>query len=123
MDDVSPEVIRRAVQAQAGVRVKVGLPVAVLAIVLALYQSGPGHEAAAVVTVIATYIVYTIVTYYASRRPTRRSSRGIALATAVLDPVIYSAWLAAGGESSILVIGFYIFTTLGFGFRIGPRAM
>ncbi|HEY4559747.1 MAG TPA: ATP-binding protein, partial [Lysobacter sp.] len=46
-----------------------------------------------------------------------------ALATAVLDPVIYSAWLAAGGESSILVIGFYIFTTLGFGFRIGPRAM
>ncbi len=123
MDDVSPEVIRRAVQAQAGVRVKVGLPVAVVAIVLALYQSRPGHEAAAVIAVIATYIVYTILTYYASRRPTRRSSRGIALATAVLDPLIYSAWLAAGGESSILIIGFYIFTTLGFGFRIGPRAM
>ena len=123
MDDVSPEVIRRAVQAQAGVRVKVGLPVAVVAIMLALYQSRPGHEAAAVIAVIATYIVYTILTYYASRRPTRRSSRGIALATAVLDPLIYSAWLAAGGESSILIIGFYIFTTLGFGFRIGPRAM
>ena len=74
MDDVSPEVIRRAVQAQAGVRVKVGLPVAVVAIVLALYQSRPGHEAAAVIAVIATYIVYTILTYYATRRPTRREA-------------------------------------------------
>jgi two-component system, sensor histidine kinase RpfC len=122
MDDVSSEVIRRAVQAQAGIRVKLGVPVAAVAIAVALNDSTPGRVGP-LVGVICAYIAYALLTFVVSKRPGRLSWPEFALGTAVLDPVIYSAWLFFGGESAILVIGFYIFTILGFGFRIGPRIM
>jgi two-component system sensor histidine kinase RpfC len=123
MDEVSPELVRRSVRIQSNVRVKLGLPVAAFAIVVALYEASPGNFVGPLVGVIATYILYALLTFLVARRPGRLSWQEIAVATAVLDPIIYSAWLFFGGESAILVIGFYIFTILGFGFRIGPRIM
>lgn len=123
MDQVSPEQFRQSVQAQSAIRIKLGLPVALIAIVVNVFSQPGGHASFAGIGVIATYVGYAILTYIVSRHPGRLSWRDIAVATAVLDPVILSAWLFSEGESAILVMGFYLFTILGFGFRIGPRIM
>lgn len=123
MDQVSPEQIRQSVQAQSGVRLKVGVPVALIAIALNLLSQRAGQATSTGVGVMAGYILYALVTYVVSRRPGPLSWRDIAVGTAVLDPVILSAWLYSEGEYAILVVGFYLFTILGFGFRIGPKIM
>lgn len=122
MDDVSPEQIQKAVLAQSGVRVKLGVPVALIAILVDVWsQSNGGHASGA--GMLTAYILYAIVTFVVSRHPGPLSWRDIAVGTAILDPVILSAWLYVEGESAILLMGFYLFTILGFGFRIGPNIM
>jgi two-component system, sensor histidine kinase RpfC len=44
-------------------------------------------------------------------------------ATAILDPLMLSAWLILTGEAAVLFVAFYMFTILGFGFRIGTKPM
>lgn len=124
MDQVSPEQIRKSVQIQSGIRVKLGVPVALIAVIVnVLSQPVGGHATTSGVGVITAYILYAIVTFVVSRHPGPLSWRDIAVGTAILDPIILSAWLYAEGESAILVMGFYLFTILGFGFRIGPNIM
>ncbi|GAB3352657.1 ATP-binding protein [Lysobacter tyrosinilyticus] len=124
MDDVSQEQIQKSVEIQSGIRVKLGVPVAIVAIVINMLSQPDGaHASSTGVGVITAYILYAFVTYVVSRHPGPLSWRDIAVGTAILDPVILSAWLFAEGESAILVMGFYLFTILGFGFRIGPSIM
>lgn len=124
MDNVSQEQIQKSVEIQSGIRVKLGVPVAIIAIVINMLSQPDGaHASSTGVGVITAYILYAVVTYVVSRHPGPLSWRDIAVGTAILDPVILSAWLFAEGESAILVMGFYLFTILGFGFRIGPNIM
>ena len=124
MDDVSQEQLKKSVEIQSGIRVKLGVPVAIFAIVINMLSQPDGANASSTgVGVITAYILYALVTYVVSRHPGPLSWRDIAVGTAILDPVILSAWLFAEGESAILVMGFYLFTILGFGFRIGPTIM
>ena len=124
MDDVSQEQLKKSVEIQSGIRVKLGVPVAIIAIVVNMLSLPDGTNASSTgVGVITAYILYALVTYVVSRHPGPLSWRDIAVGTAILDPVILSAWLFAEGESAILVMGFYLFTILGFGFRIGPSIM
>ncbi|MGH8603248.1 MAG: histidine kinase dimerization/phospho-acceptor domain-containing protein, partial [Gammaproteobacteria bacterium] len=103
---------------------KLGVPVAIVAIIVnVLSQPDGAHASSTGAGVITAYILYALVTYLVSRHPGPLSWRDIAVGTAILDPVILSAWLFAEGESAILVMGFYLFTILGFGFRIGPNIM
>ena len=120
----SPELIQ-SVRAQATLRLKIGL--AVLALMLsALSFWGPTHPNThfwEVGMVAAAYIVYCLATFQASRRDDLVAPRDLVIATAILDPLILSIWLLIAGHSSLLIVGFYLFTILGFGFRIGTTAM
>lgn len=123
MDDVSSEQIQASVRIQSAVRLKLGVPIGLVNIAYLLYQYFAAHVPPTGVGVISAYIVYAVATFVVARRPGSLSWRDIAVLTAVFDPLMLSAWLYAGGESAILVQGFYLFTILGFGFRIGPSIM
>ena len=119
-----PELIQ-SVQAQANLRLRFGL--VILAIMLvAISFWGPTHPETNVLEIAAfavVYVSYTLAALYASRRPDRIAPDTLVVATAILDPLVVTVWLSMAGASSLLVVGFYLFTILGFGFRIGARAM
>ena len=57
-------------------------------------------------------------------RPTSRPKPAlIARTTAIVDPLLLSLGLALMGEAGQLFTCLYLFTILGFGFRIGARTM
>ena len=119
-----PELIQ-SVQAQAALRLRFGL--VVLAIMLAAISFwGPTHPGTNVLEVAAfalVYVAYNFAALYASRRHDVIPPDALVIATAILDPLVVTVWLYIAGQSSLLVVGFYLFTILGFGFRIGARAM
>ncbi|MEO5566661.1 MAG: ATP-binding protein [Luteimonas sp.] len=120
----SPELIQ-SVRAQASLRLQIGL--AVLALMLAALSFwGPTHPETRfweVGVVASIYILYSLATFYASRREDLVAPRDLVIVTAVIDPLILSVWLLIAGQSSLLIVGFYLFTILGFGFRIGTTSM
>lgn len=119
-----PDELRSAVIAQANLRMKFGLPLALVCI--GVYLFGPaesvGHNVA-VVCVLVLYFGYTFLTRYFSRRTAPFTSWELVLITAVLDPLLLSSWMFVSGHTSVLFVGFYLFTILGFGLRIGAVAM
>lgn len=124
MDAMTPEQLRTAVQSQANIRVKVGIPVAIAALCLNIFGGNTSNQPQIVgISVLCGYMLYVVATYVVSRHPGRLQWKDIAFATAILDPLILSAWLFAEGEQAILVMAFYLFTIIGFGFRIGPQIM
>ena len=113
------------VRAQALVRTKLGFPVLAL-IVLALWYWGtsmPGIGWPQVAVLALVYTGYNFATLYFAKRLSPFTARHLVLATAILDPLMLSAWLALMGEGASLFVCFYLFTILGFGFRIGISAM
>ena len=124
MDGMTPEQLRAAVQSQASIRARLGLPVAACALAMTLLAPLGGSDPnGAAIAVIGLYMAYAISAYLLTKRPGRLHWKDIVLGTAVLDPLILSGWLHAAGEQGILVLGFYLFTILGFGLRIGPSPM
>ncbi|MDQ2701794.1 MAG: ATP-binding protein [Pseudomonadota bacterium] len=119
-----PELVR-SVRAQAALRLKFGMFVIVV-MLAAIYYWGPArpqNQPWEIGGFCAAYLLYNLTAYYLAHRDRLVSPNAMVVATAVLDPLMLSAWLFVGGESSVLFIGFYLFTILGFGFRIGPVAM
>ena len=125
MDAMASADLTQSVRAQASLRLKFGL--VVLAIMLAAISFwGPTHPETHIWEIggiAVTYILYNLAAFYASRRGDLLSARDLVVATAILDPLVLSAWLYVAGQSSLLIVGFYLFTILGFGFRIGLTAM
>jgi len=109
-----------AVAAQARLRVIVGIPV-ILAGMLALLHIGVRSDLVGSVGFV--HISYIVSMLFLASRSRPFSAKQIAIATAVLDPLLLSAWLPMMGEVGGLYVGFYLFTILGFGFRTGPRLM
>lgn len=114
-----------AVLAQAKLRVKLGFPVwALMLACIAIW--GPASRAIApgwIAGVFLANMLYNLTLLLLAREPRRVPARAIVPVTAVLDPLMLSAGLALTGEPGQAFIGFYLFTMLGFGFRIGPEAM
>lgn len=124
MDSMTPEQMRTAVRSQANIRVKLGLPVAIAALALNLVSGNDSPQPQIIgIAVLSFYTLYVIGTYVITRHPGPLLWKDIAFGTAILDPLILSAWLFTEGEQAILVMAFYLFTILGFGFRIGPNIM
>ncbi|HZF97250.1 MAG TPA: histidine kinase dimerization/phospho-acceptor domain-containing protein, partial [Pseudoxanthomonas sp.] len=124
MDGMTPEQLRAAVQSQASIRARLGLPVAACALAMTILAPIGGRDPNfAAVVVICLYMAYVIGIYVLTRHPGRLHWKDIVLGTAVLDPLLLSTWLYAAGGQGILVLGFYLFTILGFGLRIGPTPM
>lgn len=109
-----------AITSQAKVRAMVGIPV-VLAGLLALVHRGVAIELVGPVAFIQLCYIASMLYLVAHPRPF--SAEQLAFGTAILDPLILSAWLPMAGEVGGLVVGFYLFTILGFGFRTGTRLM
>ena len=125
MDKLDHTEMQRNVRAQAVLRARFGLPVSLVMLVATFFWA-PTHHASTspvVVGIVTAYVLYIVAALYFSSKPRSLSARDQVLITAIVDPLMLSGWLFLAGESSTLLVGFYLFTILGFGFRIGPMAM
>lgn len=125
MDHLSSPELLRSVRAQATLRLKFGLLVVVLMLAAVGWwgASRPENQAWEVGGIAAAYLAYNLAAYWLAYRGRHLSPRDLLVLTAVLDPLMLSAWLFIVGQASPLFVGFYLFTILGFGFRIGRNAM
>jgi len=113
--------LRAILIAQAKIRVCVALPVIVCDLVL--YFLTPGGIPIWFVGLTVAYCAYALTPYWLLRNSTYASLQFLLLATAILDPLVLSVWIALTGVYGTLIAGFYLFTTLGFGFRCGRPLM
>ncbi|MFT3762487.1 MAG: ATP-binding protein [Pseudoxanthomonas sp.] len=121
---ISEAELRNSVIAQANMRLKVGLPLALACI--GVYFFGPTETNAHNLTIfgiLLLYFGYAFLTWHFSRRPGPLGHWDLAIVTALLDPLILSIWMYVSGTSSVVFVGFYLFTILGFGLRIGAVPM
>ena len=113
------------VRTQARLRARLGVPVC-LAMLLCIWQWGtaaPFIGAAHVVSAFGLNLVYNVAVLVAVRPASHVKPALIARLTAILDPLLLSLGLALIGEAGQLFACFYLFTILGFGFRIGAATM
>ncbi|HVK53887.1 MAG TPA: ATP-binding protein [Burkholderiales bacterium] len=117
--------VEASVRAQAAVRLKVGLPMMAIWAATLWYwgiPSGPGWLVAAW-TVGVSHVLYAFIAFFLAKHLRPFSAEQLAVGTAILDPMMLSGWISMMDEAAGLYICFYLFTILGFGFRIGPRLM
>ena len=104
-------------------KVRIGIAVPVVIIEAMLYLTSPESVAVRLVVLTACYCLYVLMVQLLIRYRSSLGARELLVATAVLDPLALSAWLAVTGEYGSLIVGFYLFTILGFGFRTGRALM
>lgn len=117
--------IEHGVKAQALVRAKLGFPVLLL-MFLAIWYWGPSSPRITTIHIAGMAILYTCYNFaalYFANRLRPFSAWQLVMATAILDPLMLSGWLGLMGRGSSLFVCFYLFTILGFGFRIGLTSM
>jgi len=109
-----------AIAAQAKVRAIFSFPIMVTVLIY-LWYSHSLNDWARVVTIVVS--IYTIAMLLWVEHPRLLSAKQILLGTAILDPLMLSAWVSMVGEVGGLAIGFYLFTIIGFGLRTGRSLM
>lgn len=109
-----------SLRSQARVRAIFGLPIMVSVLVFLSYREGIGDWVKAV-TAANTIFIFLMLVLAARAQP--NLVRRLLLGSAILDPLLLSAWVSMVGEVGTLAIGFYLFTILGFGLRTGRRLM
>lgn len=119
--DKSESALRHILKAQATLRIMVAVPVIIVETIL--YLGSPASVASRLVVLSALYCAYILALRVLVHFPKIVSSRALLVATAVLDPLALTAWLVVTGEYGGLIVGFYLFTILGFGFRTGRPLM
>ena len=114
-----------SVRAQAELRLKLGFSVLALMVLAVLIwgTSSPSIGATEIVVLSIIYGGYNLAAWYLARHHKSMAPRDIVLITAIIDPIMLSCWLLFMGTPSILFASFYLFTILGFGFRIGITPM
>ena len=117
----SPDALRRVLRAQSTVRLCFALSVAAVGYVI--YWLSPHHEPYFASATTLFCFLYSLGMFVTVRRGGTRVLSIILIATAIADPLVLSATVVLAGIYGSLVVGFYIFTMLGFGFRAGPRLM
>ncbi len=116
--------IAQSVIDQAKVRTKLGFPVAA-AMLLTIWIQGetvPFHSPFYVGSMTGIYLVYNFSALIFALRRTF-SPTSLVLFTSIMDPLMLSGWLALVHDAGPLFVAFYLFTILGFGFRIGTQPM
>ena len=109
-----------ALKAQAKLRAIVGIPIILAGLLFLVHPAVPAYLVGSIAFVHTSYIVLML---YLASRSLSFSAETLLIATAILDPLLLSAWLPMAGEVGGLVVGLYLFTILGYGFRTGPRLM
>lgn len=113
------------VRTQARLRARLGVPVCI-GMLLCLWRWGPAMPDIGTWEIAAAFAlngIYNAFVLLAVRPASRLKPAAIARLTAVMDPFLLSLGLALIGEAGQLFTCFYLFTILGFGFRIGARTM
>jgi len=113
------------VRTQARVRARLGMPVCLL-MLLFLWHWGPSSPdigPVQIIPVFALHLVYNLGLLHVTRSASRCDPHHVAMFTAVMDPVLLSAGLMLMNQIGQIFACFYLFTILGFGFRIGIAAM
>lgn len=120
----SPDELSTNVRAQADFRLKFGIAVALVMLAIMYYVAPEKITQRHVVALaMGVYVAYTLAVRYFSRREGGRYAPWLVFITAVCDPLFLSTWLYIFGDPAILFVGLYVFTVLGFGFRLGNAAM
>jgi two-component system sensor histidine kinase RpfC len=117
--------VAASILAQAKLRVVAGLPV-ILLMSVALRHWGSPHGKAGMVgglIVLILYAAYAFGALFFARRMQPFTPSQMAVGTAILDPLLLSIFVGFLGENGSIFVCFYLFTTLGFGFRVGPAPM
>ena len=124
MTAISQDELSANVRAQADFRLKFGILVA-LVMLATMYYVNPEKitQRLAVEVAMAVYFTYAVAVAYLSRKLGGRPAKGLLFFTAVSDPLFLTTWLYLFGDSAILFAGLYLFTVLGFGFRLGNQPM
>lgn len=118
-------VLSENIRAQALLRARLGVPVC-LGMLLCLWFWGPSSPMIGpwqIILAFGLHVVYNAMVLLAVRPASRVNPVFIARLTAVMDPLLLSLGLGLLGEAGQLFTCFYLFTILGFGFRIGARSM
>ena len=124
MTAITQDELSANVRAQADFRLKFGVPVALVMLAIMYYVSPEKiTQRHAVEVAMGLYFAYTLAVRHLSRQPDGRSAGSLVFVTAVSDPLFLSTWLFLFGDPAILFVGLYVFTVLGFGFRLGNRPM
>jgi two-component system, sensor histidine kinase RpfC len=117
--------LRESLLAQARLRLRLGMP-ALLFIVGAVYFYDVAHQQFgphAMGFLSLAYVLYCVVTYVVATRNDGQQDKTLLGVTVVGDPLMLSVFLYGAGNGAILFVGFYLFTILGFGFRVGIISM
>jgi two-component system sensor histidine kinase RpfC len=117
--------VEHNVRAQALVRFRLGFPVLTLLALTAWYW-GPASPDIGIPHIAAIAIAYTGYNFamlFLAHRPQLASPGLIVIVTAIVDPAMLSIWLSVLGRGASLFVPFYLFTILGFGFRVGVGPM
>ena len=119
--DRTEQGLRSILKAQAKVRLGVALPVIVADLIM-FFTTSDGIPSWFLLLTFG-YCVYAISPYWLMRKASLTALELLLIASAVTDPLVLSVWIALTGKFGALIAGFYLFTTLGFGFRTGRPLM
>jgi CheY-like chemotaxis protein len=114
-----------SLKALALLRVKLAIPFALL-IYLAIWRWGNRSESIAIgvlIALAAVSLVYIFAALFFAVRTQPFSATRLAVCSAIVDPLIVSAWLACLGEPVFVFVCLYLFTILESGARLGARPM
>ncbi len=119
--DKSEQGLRGILLSQAKVRFAVAIPVILTDIVLyfVLHNAVPLWFLALTIG----YALYAAMPFVLTRRASVARMQGLLIGSAISDPLVLSIWIALTGQFGSVIAGFYLFTTLGFGFRTGRSLM
>jgi two-component system sensor histidine kinase RpfC len=117
------EEIAKVVKAQAGVRACAGALALIVVTLFHLNNSAVNEQSGAAEMVGLLYAAYNFGSLLLARRLRPFSARQLVVITAVLDPLMLSAALAALGQIGQFIFFFYLFTIIGFGLRLGTTPM
>jgi two-component system, sensor histidine kinase RpfC len=115
--------LANSVREQARLRAIMGVAIVAVGMLWKLFYGLDGYTAMRFGLAYGAYIATALLATSATARARlpAASSEWIATATAVLDPVYLTVFLLLLGEAAPLGVALYLFTILGFGFRIGPK--
>lgn len=117
--------LAQSLLSQARLRLGLGMP-ALLVVVAAVYIFDADHQRfgpRAIAALACAYVAYSVIAFLLARRQREAWSRWLLAATIVGDPLMLSSFLYGAGNAAVVFVGFYLFTILGFGFRVSARSM
>lgn len=109
-----------ALRGQAQLRMWLaGICIAIWLCVIFTLKSPPLY----VFLVAFVHLAYAVALYVMTHRGRNVWSKWLGYLTALLDPLMLTAWVIVMGQTAVLVVPLFIFTSIGYGMRTGNKAI